>query len=128
MVVKLTQKQADYLETFGEEKSKAFHYISRWGWGHLLSDGNGKVYEYNEEKPFEQDEDEKMLNALINGYEVAVPEFKFYNFSNKTGATPLYYTGKRMELIADVSYALKIKKNSKEYKSLESLGFYKDEV
>ena len=128
MVVKLTQEQADYLETFGEDKSRAFHYISRWGWGHLLSDGSGKVYEYNEEKPFKQDEDEKMLNALINGYEVATPEFKFYNFSNKSGAVPLYYTGKNMELIADTSYALKVKKNSKEYESLENIGFYKEEV
>ena len=128
MVVKLTQKQADYLETFGEEKSKAFHYISRWGWGHLLSDGNGKVYEYNEEKPFEQDEDEKMLNALINGYEVSVPKFKFYNFSDITSFKKMYYAGKEKELTADTDEAKYINKDSKEYVALENLGFFKEEV
>lgn len=128
MVVKLTQEQADYLKTFGEEKSKAFHYISRWGWGNLLSDGNGKVYEHNEKKPFEQEEDEKMLNAIINGYEVAVPEFKFFNFSNITKIKKLYYAGKDVELIDNASYALKVKKNSKEYVALENLGFFKEEV
>ena len=35
MVVKLTQKQADYLETF-KENDHAIHYISRWGWGYPL--------------------------------------------------------------------------------------------
>ena len=128
MVVKLTQAQADYLKTFGEDKSRAFHYISRWGFGNLLSDGNGKVYEYNEEKPFKQDEDEKMLNALINGYEVAMPEYIFYNFSDKSGAVPLYYVDKNMELMSDFSYALKVKNDSKEYEALENLGFYKEEV
>ena len=128
MVVKLTQEQADYLKTFGEEKSKAFHYISRWGWGHLLSDGSGKVYEHYEEKPFEQDEDEKMLNALINGYEVIVPKFKFYNFSDITGIKRLYYVGKMMELTANYNEAKHIEKNSKEYVALENLGFYKEKV
>ena len=128
MVVKLTQKQADYLETFGEEKSKAFHYISRWGWGHLLSDGNGKVYEHNEEKPFEQDEDEKMLNALINGYEVDVPEYKFHNFSNITNIKRLYYAGKDVELTADYKFAKTVKKNSDEYLSLKCLGFLEEKV
>ena len=128
MVVKLTQEQADYLKTFGEEKSKAFHYISRWGWGHLLSDGNGKVYEHNEEKPFEQDEDEKMLNALINGYEVAVPKFKFYNFSDKSGNTPLYYNGEFEELTYDVVFAKEVKKDSEEYLALTKLGFVREEL
>lgn len=128
MVVKLTQEQADYLKTFGEEKSKAFHYISRWGWGHLLSDGNGKVYQYNEEKPFEQDEDEKMLNALINGYEVAVPKFKFYNFSDKSGNAPLYYNGEFEELTDDVMFAKEVKKDSEEYLALTKLGFVREEV
>lgn len=128
MVVKLTQEQADYLKTFGEEKSKAFHYISRWGWGYLLSDGNGKVYEHYEEKPFEQDEDEKMLNALINGYEVIVPKFKFHTFSNITGFEGLYYAGKDKQLTADYEKAKEVEKNSKEYIALENLGFLKVEV
>lgn len=127
MVVKLTQEQADYLETFGEKKSKAFHYISRWGWGHLLSDGNGKVYEYNEEKPFEQDEDEKMLNALINGYEVNVPKYKFYT-CRETSYMPLYYAGKRNALTFSEDKALEFEKGSKGYLALESLGFCKEEV
>ena len=128
MVVKLTQEQADYLKTFGEEKSKAFHYISRWGWGHLLSDGNGKVYQHNEEKPFEQDEDEKMLNALINGYEVIVPKYKFYNFSDKSENTPLYYNGEFKELTDNVVFAKEVKKDSEEYLALTKLGFVREEV
>ena len=128
MVVKLTQEQADYLETFGEEKSRAFHYISRWGFGHLLSDGNGKVYEYNEEKPFKQDEDEKMLNALINGYEIAVQEFVFFNFSDITGIKRLYYTGKATQLTANYNEAKRVEKNSMEYVALENLEFCKEEV
>ena len=128
MVVKLTQEQADYLKTFGEEKSKAFHYISRWGWGHSLSDGNGKVYEYNEEKPFEQYEDEKMLNAIINGYEVIVPKFKFYNFSDSSGHTPLYYSGELEELTVNVSFAKEVKKDSEECLALMKLGFIREDV
>ena len=128
MVVKLTQAQADYLETFGEEKSRAFYYISRWGFGILLSDGNGKVYEHDEEKPFEQDEDEKMLNALINGYEVIEPKYRFYNFSDINGYTALYYAGKDKELVSNILEAIKVEKNSKEYVALENLGFLKDEV
>lgn len=128
MVVKLTQEQADYIETFGEDKSRAFHYISRWGFGHLLSDGNGKVYEYNEEKPFEQDEDEKMLNALINGYEVIVPKYKFYNFSNITKIKKLYYAGNGVELIGNSNFAEFVKKDSEEYLALIKLGFCREEV
>lgn len=128
MVVKLTQEQADYLKTFGEEKSKAFHYISRWGWGHLLSDGNGKVYEYNEEKPFGQDEDEKMLNALINGYEVTEPKFVFHNFSDNTGITRLYYAGEEVQLISNKKFAKAVEKDSDEYLALKRLGFYHEKV
>ena len=94
----------------------------------MLSDGNGKVYEYNEEKPFEQDEDEKMLNALINGYEVSVPKFKFYNFSDITSFKKMYYAGKEKELTADTDEAKYINKDSKEYVALENLGFFKEEV
>ena len=82
MVVKLTQEQADYLETFGGNKKTAIYFIARWGWGVFLKDGNCKIYEDDEEKPFKQEEAEKMLNALINGYEVDVPKYIFFNFSD----------------------------------------------
>lgn len=128
MVVKLTQEQADYLKTFQGKKETAIYYIARSGWVHFIEDGLGKIYEDNEKKPFEQDEYEKMLNALINGYEVAVPKFKFYNFSDITGIKRLYYVGKMMELTANYNEAKHIEKNSKEYVALENLGFYKDQV
>ena len=128
MVVKITQEQADYLKTFGEEKKTAIYYIARWGWGIFLKDGNGKIYEEDEEKPFKQDEIEKMINALINGYEIIVPKYKFYTFSNKTRAIPLYYASKDLELVDDTNYALIIEKDSKEYLALEILGFYKEKV
>lgn len=93
MVVKLTQEQADYLESFRNDKKLAFYHIGRWGFGYNLKDGNEKVYVANEEVPFTHDEKEKMLDAVINGYEVIVPKFKFYNFSDKTMFAPLYYAG-----------------------------------
>nr|DAG09630.1 MAG TPA: hypothetical protein [Caudoviricetes sp.] len=125
MVVKLTQEQDKFIKTFGTDKSKAFYYISRWGWNYPLEDGYGKVYETTEEKPFGQfDEKEKMLNAIINGYEVIFePKFKFYNFSDSSGDTPLYYVGKTKELVGNKELALEVKKDSEEYKALLTLGF-----
>ena len=70
MVVKLTQEQADFLKSFRNYKKLALYHISRWGFGYDLKDGNEKVYVANEETPFTFDEKEKMLNAIINGYEV----------------------------------------------------------
>ena len=127
MVVKLTKEQIDYLETFdGKIKDTAFYYISRWGFNHYLKDGNGKVYDYDD-RPFEQSEREKMLNALINGYEIAEPKFNFYNYSINSHF-PLYYAGNFRQLTDKKEEAFKVKKDSEEYKALELLGFYKDEV
>ena len=128
MVVKLTKEQADYLKTFGTDKGKAFYYISRWGWNCPLEDGYEKVYKTTKEQPFEQfDEKEKMLNAVINGYEVIYePKFKFYNFSDRTDSTPLYYVGKRNELSGNKKFALEVKKDSEEYKALLTLGFIRE--
>ena len=128
MVVKLTQKQADYLETFGTDRNKAIYYISRWGFSFNLKDGNGKLYGTNEETPFTLDEKEKMLNAIINGYEVIEPKFKFHNFSDVSGLDRLYYTGVQSQLTASIGRAKEVEKNSKEYVALEDLGFYKEEV
>ena len=128
MVVKLTQKQADYLETF-KENDQAIHYISRWGWGYPLLDGNEKVYVKSEKEPFKQDEKLKMLNAVISGYEVIFePKFKFYNFSDRSGSTPLYYAGKANELNGNKKFALEVKKDSEEYKALLTLGFIREEI
>lgn len=128
MVVKLTQEQADYLETFKGRRKSGIYYIARWGWNHLLEDGLGKVYKNKEEKPFSLDEKEKMLNALINGYEVDVPKYKFYNFSNITKIKKLYYAGNGVELTGNSNFAEFVKKGSKEYSALESLGFCKEKV
>ncbi|ANY28779.1 hypothetical protein 2R14S_049 [Lactococcus phage 2R14S] len=124
MVVKLTQEQADYLKSFRNDKKLAFYHIGRWGFGYNLKDGNEKVYVANEEVPFTYDEKEKMLNAVINGYEVIYePKFKFYNFSDITDSTPLYYAGKTNELNGNKKFALEVKKDSEEYKALLTLGF-----
>lgn len=122
MVVKLTQEQADYLESFRNDKKLAFYHIGRWGFGYNLKDGNEKVYVANEEVPFTHDEKEKMLDAVINGYEVIVPKFKFYNFSDKTGFAPLYYAGEE-KLTSDKKFAKEVEENSEEYKALLTLGF-----
>lgn len=129
MVVKLTQEQADFLKSFRNDKKLAFYHIGRWGFGYNLKDGNEKVYVANEEVPFTYDEKEKMLNAVINGYEVIYePKFKFYNFSDRTDSTPLYYAGKANELNGNKKFALEVKKDSEEYKALLTLGFIKEEV
>ena len=127
MVVKLTQKQHKFIETFEGRKKEAIYYISRWGFNYKLEDGLGKVYENEEEKPFEIFEKLKMLNALINGYEVVVPEFKFFNYSVNS-RSPLYYAGDVRQLTDNEANALKVKKDSEEYKALKLLGFLKEEV
>ena len=126
MVVKLTQEQADYLKTF-VCNDRAFHYISRYGWNHYLKDGNGKCYEKGEKEPFTLDEKGKMLDAVINGYEVIVTKFKFYNFSDKTRFAPLYYAGEE-ELTSYKEFAKEVEENSEEYVALKLLGFIKEEV
>ena len=127
MVVKLTQEQADFLKSFRNDKKLAFYNIGSWGFGYNLKDGNEKVYVANEETPFTLDEKEKMLNAIINGYEVIYePKFKFYNFSDRTDGTPLYYAGKTNELNGNKKFALEVKKDSEEYKALLTLGFIRE--
>ena len=126
-MVKLTQEQADYLESFRNDKKLAFYHIGRWGFGYNLKDGNEKVYVANEEVPFTYDEKGKMLDAVINGYEVIVPKFKFYNFSDKTRFAPLYYAGEE-ELTSDKEFAKEVEENSEEYVALKLLGFIKEEV
>ena len=125
-MVKLTQEQADFLKSFRNDKKLAFCFIGRWGFGYNLKDGNEKVYGTNVKPPFTCDEKEKMLNAIINGYEVIVPKFKFYNFSDRTGGTPLYYAGLTNELKGNKKFALEVKKDSEEYKALLTLGFIRE--
>ena len=128
MVVKLTQEQDRFIKTFND-KSRAFYYISSWGWGSFLKNGLGEVYENGVKPPFTIDEKEKMLNAIINGYEVIFePKFKFYNFSDRTDSTPLYYAGKANELNGNKKFALEVKKDSEEYKALLTLGFIREKV
>ena len=126
MAVKLTQEQADYIKT-SVCNDRAFHYISRYGWNHYLKDGNEKCYEKGEKEPFTLDEKGKMLDAVINGYEVIVPKFKFYNFSDKTRFAPLYYAGEE-ELTSYKEFAKEVEENSEEYVALKLLGFIKEEV
>ena len=128
MVVKLTEEQADYLKSFRNDKKLAFCFIGRWGFGYNLKDGNEKIYGTNVKPPFTCDEKEKMLNAIINGYEVIEPKFKFYNFSDSSGGTPLYYAGLTNELKGNKKFALEVKKDSEEYKALLTLGFIEEEV
>ena len=127
MVVKLTQEQADFLKTFND-KSRAFYYISSWGWGNFLKNGVGEVYERGVKTPFTLDEKEKMLNAIINGYEVIEPKFKFYNFSDSSGETALYYAGQSRQLTKSEQSALEVKEGSEEYKALLALGFVKEVI
>ena len=126
-MVKLTQEQDRFIKTFRNDKKIAFYHIGRWGFGYNLKDGNEKVYVANEEVPFTYDEKGKMLDAVINGYEVIVPKFKFYNFSDKTRFAPLYYAGEE-ELTSYEEFAKEVEENSEEYVALKLLGFIKEEV
>ena len=104
-MVKLTKEQADFLKN-----------------------GIGEVYERGVKTPFTIDEKEKMLNAIINGYEVIESKYKFYNFSDSSGGTPLYYAGLTNELKGNKKFALEVKKDSEEYKALLTLGFIEEEI
>ena len=64
---------------------------------------------------------------VINGYEVIVPKFKFYNFSDSSGGTALYYAGEE-ELTSDKEFAKEVEEDSEEYVALKLLGFIKGEV
>ena len=128
MVVKLTQKQAEFLSTFGdfedeENKRKALYHITRFGWGYNLTDGDDL-----KSGAFENSDKLKMVEAVINGYEVIEPKFKFYNFSDSSGGTPLYYAGLTNELKGNKKFALEVKKDSEEYKALLTLGFIEEEI
>ena len=124
-MVKLTKEQDTFIKTFSD-KSLAFHYISSWGWDSWLRNGTGEVYKLGAKTPFTLDEKEKMLNAIINGYEVIEPKFKFYNFSDRSDSTPLYYAGKENGLNRNKKFALEVEKDSEEYKALLTLGFIRE--
>ena len=128
MVVKLTQKQAEFLSTFGdfedeENKRKALYHITRFGWGYNLTDGDDL-----KSGAFENSDKLKMVEAVINGYELIESKYKFYNFSDSSGGTPLYYAGLTNELNGNKKFALEVRKDSEEYKALLTLGFIKEEV
>ena len=126
MVVKLTQEQDRFIKTFGDfedehNKRKALYHITRFGWGYNLTDGDDCKSE-----AFVKSDKLKMVEAIINGYEVFEPKFKFYNFSDRTDSTPLYYVGKTNELNGNKKFALEVKKDSEEYKALLTLGFIRE--
>lgn len=128
MKIKLTQKQHDFIQTFGSlenetNKKRALYHISRWGFGYPLQDGNNKMVGY-----FNISEQLKMIEAVINGYEIKVIKFVFYNFADGSGATPLYYAGKLERLKIDKKDAQEVVKDSKEYKALVKSGFMKEEI
>ena len=127
-MVELTQEQAEFLGTFGDfededNKRKAFYHITRFGWGYNLTDGDDC-----KSGAFVKSDKLKMVEAVINGYEVIEPKFKFYNFSDSSGVTPLYYAGKSRQLTIFGQTALEVKKDSEEYKALVALGFDSHEV
>ena len=128
MVVKLTQTQAEFLGTFGsledeDNKRKALYHITRFGWGYNLTDGDDL-----KSGAFGNSDKLKMVEAVINGYELIESKYKFYNFSDSSGGTPLYYAGLTNELKGNKKFALEVKKDSEEYKALLTLGFIEEEI
>ena len=49
-MVKLTKEQDIFIKTFND-KSRAFYYISSWGWGNFLKNGLGEIYERGVKTP-----------------------------------------------------------------------------
>lgn len=128
MVVKLTQEQDRFIKTFGDiedevNKKRALYNITRFGYGYSLTDGDKCT-----SSAFECSEQLKMVEAVINGYEVIELKYKFYNFSDSSGGTPLYYAGKKKQLTGSKRFALEVKKDSEEYVALKLLGFIREEV
>lgn len=93
-LIKLTQEQHEFIQTFNIgvqtdldliDKQKAIHYISRWGFGFALRDGKEVEYSFvqpiNEVRlaPFDQDERLKIIDAIINGYEVIEPRYHLFS-------------------------------------------------
>lgn len=93
-LIKLTQEQHEFIQTFVSgnrtdlcllDKQKAIHNISRWGFGFSLNDGNGKKYSFLKpdgetslQAPFNQNERFKIIDAIINGYEVIKPRYRLF--------------------------------------------------
>ena len=128
MVVKLTQEQAEFLSTFGdfedeENKKRAIYHIARFGWGYNLTDGDDL-----KSGAFENSDKLKMVEAVINGYELIESKYKFYTFSDSSGGTALYYAGQSRQLTKFEQSALEVKEGSEEYKALLALGFVIEEV
>lgn len=94
-LIKLTQEQHEFIQTFNIgvqtdrdliDKAKAIHNISRWGFGFPLTDGNEQEYSFLypsggevKKAPFKQNERFKIIDAIINGYEVI--EARYHLFS-----------------------------------------------
>ena len=128
MKIKLTQKQHDFIQTFGSleneiNKKRALYNISRWGFAHPLTDGNNKTVGF-----LDISEQLKMIEAVIYGYDIKVVKFVFYNFADGSGATPLYYAGKLERLKINKRDAKEVVKDSEEYEALVESGFMKEEV
>lgn len=148
MVVKLTQKQADYIESFrkdaeqkhvfstsndvkqGEEMpvwaSVAVKNLSRIGFGYGSTDYNDNEIEFGE--GFEHENIPTLIDAVINGYEAEKPKFKFYNFVIGQGLQKFWYAGNKQELTPSESYAIHVEKDSEAYDALRALGFIRKQV
>ena len=127
-MVELKQEQANYLETFGNledeaNKKLALYHITRFGWGYNLTDGDDL-----KSGAFENSDKLKMVEAVINGYELIESKYKFYNFSDSSGETALYYAGQSRQLTKSEQSALEVKEGSEEYKALLALGFVKEVI
>lgn len=92
-LIKLTQEQHEFIQTFNIgfqtdrdliDKAKAIHNISRWGFGYALTDGNDEKYSFfrkdeeYKQAPFNEDERFKIIDAIINGYEVIKKRYHLY--------------------------------------------------
>lgn len=144
MVVKLTQKQANFIESFktdakekcvysesndvkhGEEMpvwaSVALKNLSRIGFGYGFTDYNDNEIEFGE--GFEHENIPTLMDAVINGYEVEKPKVIFYNYNADDADFTKYYSlGMNRVITGKEKDAKHIEVGSEEYDLFKKLGW-----
>jgi gp192 len=73
--VKVSEEEAKFLETFDFDRdsdiTKALYYVSRAGWGHLITDNNNvEMKDLTEDVVFFVKNRKRLIKAILFGYEV----------------------------------------------------------
>lgn len=131
--VSITKRQAEFIESFNRDKQKGMFYIARVGWSYAPTDGNGVSYDYNSEEgwAFENNEKEKMMQALLNGYIVEPEEPKefvmYMTFSDDNHDQKKIYYG-IFQHVSKKERATSFFEGNGNIERLEAKGWTKEEL